>query len=106
MSSFISMRGEIEMNKILLINRTNPKDFSSDKKRICFIVGGMNIPSIENKLIELLNKSGKLEPNDITYKYNGVELNISTQEIPVISKMLLNNNISIYSIFEVYNPQM
>lgn len=94
------------MNKILLINRINSKDYSNDKKRVNFIIGGMNLPSIESKLIDLLNKSEHLNKNDITYKYNGVELNITTQQIPIIVKLLTNNNISIYSIFEVYNPKL
>lgn len=94
------------MNEILLINRINPKDFSNDKKRVCFIIGKMDIPSVENKLIELLNKSEKIDKKDITYKYNGVELVITTQEIPIIVKLLTSNNISIYSIFEVYNPKL
>lgn len=94
------------MNKILLINRLNPQDFTNKKKKVCFIIGGMNIPTVENKLIELLNKSKILEINDITYKYNGVELNISTQQIPKIVKLLINNDIDIYNIFEVYNPEL
>lgn len=94
------------MNKILLINRINPQDFTNKKKRICFIIGGMNVPSMENKLIESLNKSDVLEREDILYKYNGVELKISTQQIPDIVKLLTNNNIPIYNIFEVYDPEL
>ena len=94
------------MNKILLINRLNPQDFTNKKKKIFFVIGGMNVPSMEKKLIELLNKSDVVEREDILYKYNGVELNISTQQIPVVVKLLSNNNISIYNIFEVYDPEL
>ena len=93
------------MNKILLINRLDPQDYSERKKKIFFTLGGMNIPSVEAKLIRLLNKSGILSVNDILYKYNGVELNISVQQIPTIIKLLANDNISIYSIYEIYNPE-
>lgn len=106
MCNFVNVEGVKGMNEILLINRTNPKDFSNKKNKMCFIIGGMNIPSVENRLIELLNKSGVLGFNDITYKYNGVELNITTQQIPTIIKLLVDKNISIYGIFEVYNPKL
>ncbi len=93
------------MNKILLINRLNPQDYSDEKKKIFFILGGMNIPTVEEKLINILNESGILGVDDILYKYNGVELDISVQQIPVIIKLLTNNNISIYSVYEIYDPE-
>lgn len=98
-------KGAHIMNKILLINRLDPQDYSERKKKIFFTLGGMNIPSVEGKLIRLLNESGILSVNDILYKYNGVELNISVQQIPTIIKLLANDNISIYSIYEIYNPE-
>lgn len=94
------------MNKILLINRLNPQDFTNKKKKVCFIIGGMNVPSMENKLVDLLNKSDLLERKDIFYKYNGVELNISTQQIPIVVKLLTTNNIPIYNIYQVYDPDL
>lgn len=93
------------MNKILLINRLNPQDYSDEKKKIFFILGGMNIPTVEEKLINILNESSILGVDDILYKYNGVELDISVQQIPVIIKLLTNNNISIYSVYEIYDPE-
>lgn len=65
----------------------------------------MNIPTVEEKLINILNESGILGVDDILYKYNGVELDISVQQIPVIIKLLTNNNISIYSVYEIYDPE-
>ncbi len=75
------------------------------KRRRSFILGGMNIPTVEEKLINILNESGILGVDDILYKYNGVELDISVQQIPVIIKLLTNNNISIYSVYEIYDPE-
>jgi len=40
--------------------------------------------------------------NDIVFKYNGVELNITIQQVPVIIKMLCNENISIYEVYQPY----
>lgn len=95
------------MNKILLINRLNPNDYSNIKKRIFFLLGGMNLPFIENKLIDTLNGSGLIEDNnDVIYKYNGVELSITIQKIPSLIKLLANADISIYSVYEIYNPDL
>lgn len=95
------------MNKILLINRLNPNDNSIIKKRIFFLLGGMNLSSIENKLIDTINNSGLIDDNnDVLYKYNGVELSIPIQSIPKLVKLLSNANISIYSVYELYNPDL
>lgn len=92
------------MNKILLINRINPQDYTDEKKKIFFALGGMNLPKVENKIIDILHNSGIIGVNDMVLKYNGVELNITTQQIPTIVKLLVNENIPIYSIYQFYNP--
>jgi hypothetical protein len=90
----------------MLINRLNPQDYTEEKKKIFFSIGGMNVPSIENKLIDVLNKSGIVQQSDIVLKYNGVELNLTTQQIPNVVKLLCKEDISIYSIYEYYNPDL
>ncbi|MBU5256275.1 hypothetical protein [Tissierella praeacuta] len=94
------------MNKIMLISKLNPQDYTEEKKKIFFSLGGMNIPTIENKIIDVLHKSGLVGLNDIVLKYNGIELNITTQQIPSIVRLLCNENISIYSIYQFYNPDL
>lgn len=93
------------MNKIMLINRLNPQDYTEEKKKIFFSLGGMNVTKIENKIIDILNKSGLVGLNDLVLKYNGIELNITTQQIPSVVKLLSTENISIYSIYQNYNPE-
>lgn len=92
------------MNKILLINRLDSSDYSQEKKNIFFIIGDMNLPAVENKLIDVINNSGLVTSEDIILKYNGVELKISTQEIPDIVKLLTKENLPVYGIYESYNP--
>lgn len=94
------------MNKIMLINKLNPQDYTDEKKKIFFSLGGMNIPTIENKIIDILTKSELVGLNDLVLKYNGIELNITTQQIPNIVKLLCKENISIYSIYQFYNPDL
>lgn len=92
------------MNKTLLINSVNPQDFTNLKKNIFFLIGDLNIPEIDNKLINLLNKTDLVDKNDIVFKYNGVELNITVQTVPEIIKLLIKEDLSIYSVFQTYNP--
>lgn len=93
------------MNRTLLINRINPQDFTKQKKKMFFLIGSMNVPEIEDKLVETLNNSSFLEIDDIIYKYHGVELHIDVQMIPVIVKLLSAKDLDIYSIYEIYDPE-
>lgn len=94
------------MYKTLLINRINPQDFTKGKKKMFFLIGDMNVPATEDKLIKVLNNSDLVDTNDIVHKYNGVELNIDVQKIPEIVKLLAREDFSIYSIYEVYTPEV
>lgn len=93
------------MNEILLINRIDHKDYSGKKQRIFFQIGGMNLPKVEENLTSVLNLSRLVEKEDIIFKYNGVELNILTQSIPIIVKLMTESNLSIYSVYAVYDPR-
>lgn len=93
------------MNDILLINRLSALNNSKEKKEIFFVIGGMNNSSIENKLMDVLNHSDLIEPEDMVLKYNGIELNIHIQLIPVIVKLLAQEEFDIYGIYERYNPK-
>lgn len=93
------------MNKIMLINRLNLQDYTEEKKKIFFSLGGMNITKVENKIIDVLSKSGPVGLNDLVLKYNGIELNITIQQIPSVVKLLSLENISIYSIYQIYDPE-
>lgn len=94
------------MNKILLINRLDPNDDTNIKRKIFFLLGGMNFSSTETRLKEILDKIDILKKEDIIYKYNGVVLDITTQEIPKIIKTLLDKGFSVYSIYELYTPEL
>lgn len=93
------------MNKILLISRLNPQDYTEEKKKIFFSIGGMNITTIENKIIDILKKSGIIESDDLVLKYNGIELNMTTQKIPEVIRLLSQDDIKIYNVFQLYNPE-
>ena len=94
------------MNNILLINRLDPKDNTNIKKKMFFLLGEMNFSSTETKLKEILDRIDILKKEDIIYKYNGVVLDITTQQIPYIVKVLIDEKFSIYSIYEIYTPDL
>ena len=93
------------MNKTLLVNRINPQDFTNNKKNIFFLIGDINIPEVDNKLMNILNNTDLLDKGDMVFKYNGVELKILVQKIPEIIKLLVQENISIYSVYQIYSPE-
>ncbi len=94
------------MNDILLVNKINPKDYSSKKQRLFLQIGGIQLPKIEERLQSVLKSSRLVDSNDIIYKYDGIEINILVQSIPIIIRLLSENNISIYSVYGIYDPKL
>nr|WP_300002856.1 hypothetical protein [Tissierella sp.] len=92
------------MNKVLLINRINTKDFQEDMKRIFFLIGDLQKNDTENYLMDTLNEVDFLRKENIVYKYNGVEISMQEENIPKIIKKLVEADIDIYSIYELYDP--
>ncbi|TJX14060.1 hypothetical protein E9840_07240 [Tissierella creatinini] len=94
------------MYKTLLVNKIDPQDFTGTKKRIFFLLGDMINPAKELKLIEVINKLEFLDIHSTVYKYNGVELSIDVQKIPEVVKLLAKEDFLIYSIYEIYTPDL
>ncbi len=92
------------MNNILLINRIDYKDYSGKKTKVFFLIGEMDTPYVKQKLMDILDGSRIVDKSEVVYKYNGVELGILVQSIPIIIKMLSDSGINIYSVYAVYNP--
>ncbi len=92
-----------KMNEIMLISKINSQDYSEEKRKIFFSIGGINLPSVENRIMDILKGQG-LPSEDITLKYNGIELSIRSQDIPIMIQSLCKENISIYSVYQFYNP--
>lgn len=92
------------MNKVLLINRINTKEFQEEKKRIFFLIGDIQNNNNGNYLMDTLNKVEFLIKKNIVYKYNGVEICMQEKNIPQVIKTLVQAGIDIYSIYELYDP--
>ena len=94
------------MNEILLVNRINHKDYSGKRQKVFFQIGGMNLPKVEENLMKIISQSRLVDREDVILKYNGVELNILTQSIPIIIKLMSESNLSMYSVYAVYDPKL
>lgn len=94
------------MNNILLVNKINNKDYSGGKKKVFFLIGEMETPSVKQKLMDILDDSRIIDKSEVVYKYNGVELGILVQSIPIIIKLLSESDINIYGVYAVYNPKI
>ncbi|MGM0396274.1 MAG: hypothetical protein ACQEP4_04395 [Bacillota bacterium] len=94
------------MNDILLVNRINHKDFTSEKQKVFFQIGEIHLPRVETKLMDLIDSSRLIDEKDVLYKYNGFEVDILTQSIPILVKILCENNIPIYGVYAIYNPKL
>lgn len=94
------------MNKILLINRIDTKSFQEEKRRIFFLIGDIEKGNTETHLMDTLNNIEFLVKKDIVYKYNGVEIPMQEKNIPKIIKVLMDADIDIYSIYELYDPML
>lgn len=92
------------MNKILLINRIDTKNFRKEEKRIFFLVDESQTKYVEEHLIDIVNKIQFVSKENIIYKYNGVEILMKEENIPKVIKVLMNSNIDVYSVYELYDP--
>jgi hypothetical protein len=92
------------MNKTMLINRINSKDYTGEKKKVFFIIGDIINPDVKKKLMDILDHSRIVDRSEVVYKYNGFELGILVQSIPIVIKLLSDSNINIYGVYGIYNP--
>lgn len=94
------------MNDVLLINKVDPEDKIEIKKRIFLVLDKESLYLEDSKLMDILNQSDILDEEDVLYKHNGIEVSMRTKDIPKLVKILTDENIAIYSIFERYNPRL
>lgn len=92
------------MNKTLLINRIDTKNFQNEEKRIFFLVDTPQAKNLHQHLIDTLSRVEILRKENIIYKYNGVEICMNEKDIPKIIKVLMEADINIYSVYELYDP--
>ncbi|WP_138159378.1 hypothetical protein [Peptoniphilus catoniae] len=90
------------MVKTLLINQLNTLD-SGDNRNIFFLIGSMD--KVADILLDNFNTVKSKYYGKSTLIYNGMSLNISTDEIPEVVKKLVELGLDIYGIYELYEPK-
>lgn len=95
----------LHMKGTLLISQLDSLENSNKKRRVFFNIGDIKSAEVSNRLINLLHDCDIVDINDIVLKYNGIELNITIQQIPSVLKMLCKKNFCIYEVYQPYNPE-
>lgn len=90
------------MFKTLLINQLNTTD-TGDRRKIFFLLGNMD--DIRSDLLEVFNSKDSKYYGKTTFRYNGVSIMMSTNEIPNVIKKLVDMGIDLYSVYEIYEPR-
>lgn len=90
------------MFKTLLINQLNSTE-KGDRRKIFFLLGNMD--DIRIDLLEVFNNKDSKYYGKVTFRYNGISIVMSTNEIPAVIRKLVEMGIDIYSVYEVYEPK-
>lgn len=94
------------MNKTLLITRIDPQVEADKKRQIFFNIGNLNQIHIENKMLDILTTSSMIDRENIVVRYNGIQLYLYIRDIPKVIKLLVDADIDIYSVYEIYHPNI
>lgn len=89
------------MIKTLLINQLNTLD-SGDEHNVFFLIGNMN--KVTDILLDNFNTFDSEYYGKATLKYNGISLNIPTDEIPKVIRKLVELDLDIYGVYELFEP--
>ncbi len=90
------------MIRTLLINQLNTLD-RGDDRNIFFLIGNMS--EVTDVLLDNFNTVESPYYGKGTLRYNGMTLNISTDQIPEVVRKLVDLGLDIYGIYELYEPK-
>lgn len=92
------------MNDVLLINRIDVQKEFDKKKKIFFIVDYKSEDYSEYNIVKLLSSLENIKSEDIVFRYNGFQIQTEIRNIPAILKVLMDEKVPVYSVFEMYTP--
>ncbi len=89
------------MTKTQLINKIDIEEKNA-KKNMFFLIGDME--TNREKLMDIFNKKTCDYYDSVTFKYNGISLELKTKDIPKAIKNIAMEDIEIYSVYEIFCP--
>ena len=94
------------MNDVLLINRIDVQKEYDKKKKVFFIVDYKSEDYSEYNIVKLLSSLEDIKSEDIVFRYNGFQIQTEIRNIPAILKALMDEKVPVYSVFEMYTPEV
>ena len=91
------------MNNVLLINRIIP---TIDDNRVCnitFVIADMHLQEVHDKIIKVIDSSEYMDLNNTEINYNGFTTKQKAKLIPEIMKLLVENNLKAYGVYDLYS---
>lgn len=90
------------MNNVLLINKCNPEERHNETLSLTVVIGEMHKQATCDRVVEALEKLGFIDISKLILKYNGIVVDINVDDIPKLLLSLLNNDLKVYSVYELY----
>lgn len=91
------------MNDVLLVRKINPDESLETYRTITVNLGQMHKASTCDTIVEVLEALDFIRLSSLIIKYNGITLDIKTADIPKLLSALIENDILVYSVYELYN---
>ena len=91
------------MNNVLLINRIIP---TIDDDRICnitFVISDMHLQEVHDKIIKVIDSSDYMDLSNTEINYNGFTTKQKARLIPEIMKVLVENKLKVYGVYDLYS---
>ncbi|WP_425539813.1 hypothetical protein [Microaceticoccus formicicus] len=90
------------MNNVLLINKCNPDERHNEILSLTVIIGEMHKQTTCDRVVAALEKMEFIDISKLILKYNGIVVDVNVENIPKLLLSLLNNDLKIYSVYELY----
>lgn len=92
----------MDVRETLLINQIQPEEDRDREARIFFLIGDM--VRVRETVMNMFNSISSPFYKRCTFKCNGITLTIPIGKIPDVIGLLVKAGISVYSVYELYEP--
>lgn len=93
------------MNDVFLIKNIKPERDYENLQKVNFIINGMDDENRVRYVLDAIFQENSLSVDNVTVKYNGIQMEMEIKEIPTILKSLVTRDIDVYGIYVLYDNQ-